>query len=52
VLPPCKSAPRFVPNTLHGKARADVQSNVRDTGIKLTAGIAAAFAALLTTVEQ
>ena len=41
-------APRFAPHTLHGKERADVQNTIRDTGLKVTAGLAAAFAAVLT----
>ena len=41
-------APRFAPHSLHGKERADVQNNIRDTGLKVTAGLAAAFAAVLT----
>src|SRR5207302_1920556 len=37
----------YVPSTIHGVSRATLQNSLRETGLKLAAGIAAGFAAIL-----
>src|SRR5438309_11764202 len=41
-------APTWAPHSLHGKDLVDARNAIRDTGVKVTAGLAAAFAAVLT----
>jgi uncharacterized protein YjbI with pentapeptide repeats len=40
--------PHFVSHNLHGNDRIQAQNSVRDTGLKIAGGIAAAFAGVLT----